>query len=108
MLIDPVALSYITNAVTLLAPEYAKGLAGEAGKATWTGIKALLGWQSDPPAAEIPERVAAGLSNSPEVTEKLLALIKQSSIEPAASLVQNLTITGGKVVIAQTIQNLTM
>ncbi len=108
MFIDPVVLSSITAAVTLLSQDYAKGIAGEAGKATWTSIKALFGWNSDPAVAEIPEKIAEGLSASPEITGQLVELLKQEPTCVASSLVQNLTITGGKVVFAHVIQNLTM
>jgi hypothetical protein len=108
MTLDPVVLSSITTAVALLGQDYLKGVSGEAGKATWNGIKHLFGWQADPSIAEIPANVAEGLSNSPEILEKLLELLKQDRVGPAASLVQNVTVAGGKAVFAQTIHTLNM
>ncbi len=108
MFIDPVVLSSITAAVSLLSYEYTKGLAGEAGKTTWKSITALFGWHSDPSIADIPVKVADGLRASPENMEKLVELLKRQPTGVASSLVQNVTITGGKVVIAKTVHNLTM
>ena len=108
MPIDPLVLSSITAAVTVLSENFAKGLAGEAGKATWSNIKSLFGWHTDPPIAEIPEKVAGGLEASPDVTEKLLELLKSEPTGAASSLVQNLTVIGGKVVIAGNVQNMTV
>jgi len=108
MLIDPIALASITSAVTLLGHEYAKGIAGEAGKATWTQIKSLFDWHTDPPVAEIPEKVAGALTASPETAGKLVEILKSQPPGAVSSLVQNLTITGGKVIFAQTVQNITM
>lgn len=78
MLVDPVVLASITSAITLLREDYVKGLASEAGKATWTGIKSLLQWHSDPAPEEIPVKVAADLASVPENVEKLLELLKRS------------------------------
>ena len=53
MVIDSAALATITAAVSVLGNEYLKGIAGEAGKATWSAVKSLFGWTSDPHPAEI-------------------------------------------------------
>jgi hypothetical protein len=109
MVIDPVVLSSITAAVTALATDYAKGLGGEAAKSTWTAIKSLFGWTSDPAPVEIPEKVASALTVSPDVAPKVVDLLKSSQSGTASALVGNLVVSvGGKVVIAQSIQNLTM
>ena len=108
MMLDPVVLSSLTTAVAFVGQEFAKGVSGEAGKATWNGIKHLFGWYTDPPLAEIPTKVAEGLSHSPEISEKLLELLKQDRLGPAASLVQSVTVTGGKVVFAQKVDTLNM
>jgi hypothetical protein len=108
LMLDPISLATLTSAVTLVAQDYGKGVAGEAGKATWIAIKSLFGWRSDPAVAEVPEQVATGLSSSPEIAEKLIEILKRDPSQPTASLVHNLTVVDGKVVIAQHIQNLTM
>src|ERR1035437_4339103 len=66
MSITPVALASITAAVSVLGTEYLKGIATDEGKGTWSGIKALFGWTSDPAPAEIPEKVATALTASPD------------------------------------------
>lgn len=108
MLIDPVALASITAAVSVLGNEYLKGFASEAGKGTWSGVKALFGWTSDPAPAEIPEKVATALTASPDIAEKLLELLKSSQTGTATAMVGKLEVNGGKVVIANTITTLQM
>jgi hypothetical protein len=58
---DPTVLAMITAAVSVLGSEYIKGVGSEVGKATWTGIKSILGWTEDPNPADIPDRVATEL-----------------------------------------------
>jgi hypothetical protein len=96
MNLDPVVLSSITAAITIVSQEYAKGIGSEAGKATWAEIKSLFGWNSDPSPAEIPNKVAEGLASFPKITKELLELLKQKATEPAAMLVQNLTAPHGE------------
>ncbi len=103
MTIEPLVLSSITAAITLLGQDYAKGLASEAGKNTWTTIRGLFGWNSEPAVAEIPEKVASGLTASPKSQKSWWKLLKQESTGAASSLIQNLTISGGKVIFAQVI-----
>jgi len=102
-MVDPVALASITSAVAVIGNEYLKGVATEAGKATWTGIKSLLGWTSDPPPAEIPEKVASAVSLSPDISVKLLELLKTNELGTATALVSNIKADGGKIVVASTI-----
>ena len=87
----------------MVGNDYLKGVATEAGKATWAGIKSLLGWTSDPSAAEIPEKVASAVATSPEVTVRLLELLKKNEPGTAAALVSNIEADGGKIVVASTI-----
>jgi hypothetical protein len=106
---DPIALSSLTAAVSVIANEYLKGIASDAAKSTWAGIKSLFGWSSDPAPAEIPQRVAEAATASPELAEKLFALLKNNQTGMASALVSNLTVSsGGKVVIAQNITTLNM
>jgi hypothetical protein len=103
MVIDPAALATITTAVSVLGNEYFKGIAGEAGKATWTAVKSLFGWTSDPHPAEIPEKVTEALSVSPELAEKLLRVLKSDPSGAATAIVGKIEARGGKVVVAHTI-----
>src|ERR1039457_3777316 len=107
-MIDPVALASIVSAVAVLGNEYLKGVASEAGKSTWTGIKSLLEWTFDPAPAEIPEKVAVALTASPDLTEKLLELLKSNQTGTATAMVGKIEVSGGKVVIANTITTLQM
>jgi hypothetical protein len=93
--IDPTALSSLTAAVSVIANEYLQGFASDAGKSTWTEIKSLLGWSSDPAPAEIPQKIAEVTSASPEFAEKLLALLKSNQTGTATALVRNLTVNSG-------------
>ena len=102
-MVDPVALASITSAVTVLGHEYLKGIASEAGKSTWTGIKSLLVWISDPPPAEIPERVANAITAAPDTAHKLLELLKSNQTGTATAMVGKIEASGGKVIVANTI-----
>jgi hypothetical protein len=78
-------------------------MASEAGKATWAGIKSLLGWTSDPAVSEIPRKVAVAVETSPEITVRLLDLLNKNEPGTATALVSNIKADGGKVVVASTI-----
>jgi len=102
-MIDPVALSSITSAVAVLGNEYLKGVASEAGKATWAGVKSLLGWNMDPPLHEIPQKVTEAIAASPIAAAKLLELLQSNKGSAPAALVGNIEARGGNVVVANTI-----
>ena len=102
-MIEPVALASITSAIAVLGNEYLKGVASETARATWSGVKALFGWTSDPEPAEIPEKVARAISESPAVVEKLVDLLKSNPSGAATALVGRIEVSGGKVIIANTI-----
>lgn len=103
MMIDAAALATITAAVSVLGNEYLKGVAGDAGKATWSAVKSLFGWTSDPNPAEIPARVANQLTASPELAVTLLEVLKGNSSDTSSEMVGSIRITGGKVLVAQNI-----
>ncbi len=101
---DPAAvLVSVTAAVSLLGNEAMKGVASEAGKSAWAGIKKLLGWSSDPPPAEIAQRVEEQVSASPDIVAKLLELLKSSQNKDVSQLVGKIEAQGGKIVVAQSI-----
>jgi hypothetical protein len=108
MFIDPNALSSIAAAVSALGNEYLKGIASDAGKATWTRIRSLLGWTSDPAATEISEKVTDAVAASPEIASKLLELLRTNEIGQAGVLVRKVEIRGGRVVFAGNISHLQM
>ena len=108
MSIDLLALSSLTAAVSVLENEYLKGIATDAGKATWVAIKALFGWASDPASVEIPEKVVNAIKISPEIAEKLLILLKNNQTGTATALVGKIEVSGGKVVVAGNIDHLDM
>lgn len=102
-MIDPTALATITASATVLGTEYLKGVATEAGKATWQAVKSLFGWHADPAPAEIAEKVASTLASSPDLAEKLVALLKNGNAGDSSAIVGNIQVSGGTVVVAQTI-----
>lgn len=108
MSIDRLALSSLTAAVSVLENEYLKGIATDAGKATWAAIKALFGWTSDPSSVEVPEKLATAITTSPEIAEKLLILLKNNQTGTATALVEKIEVSGGKVVVAGSINHLNM
>jgi hypothetical protein len=103
-MIDPIALSSITAAVTVLGNEFLKGVGSEAGKTTWTQIKGLLKWKSDPKIEDIPKSVATALTQSPDLAEKILELLKKHETGSPTAMVGNIHAKGGKWIIAETIK----
>lgn len=95
--------------MTALGSEYLKGVGSEAGKTTWEGVKKLFGWTSDPAPDEIAEKTQQVLTESPDISAKLLELLRNNPTAESANLVQSLTVNaGGKVVIAEHIETLNM
>jgi hypothetical protein len=92
---DPIALSSITAAVSVLGNEVAKGIASEAAKTAWGGIKKLFGWPSDPVPDEIPAQIAKATEASPEIVGKLLELLKHNQTGAATQLVGHLEVQAG-------------
>jgi hypothetical protein len=97
-MLDPITLSSITAAVSVLGTEVAKGMASEAAKTAWEGVKKLFGWTSDPPTHEIPMQIAKAAEASPEIVGKLLELLKRNQTGTATQLVGNLEVQAGGMV----------
>ncbi len=97
---DPITLATVTSAVTVLATECVKGVAGSAGKDLWTRIKGLLGWTSDPKLPELAPAIAERLQQNEELARQIVVLLKDSQIAgtSATPLVGN--IDAEKVVVA--------
>jgi hypothetical protein len=111
MSIDSDVLAQITAAVGVLGNDFLKGAASDAAKIAWSRVKVLLGWTSDPAPAEISAKAASALTEStdPDLTAKLLELLRSDRTGRASALVGNIVVnSGGKVVIADRIDNLTM
>ena len=102
-MIDPLVLASITSAVAVLGNEFLKNVASEAGKATWTRVKSLLGWTSDPAPAEIPQKVTEAITASPDTAQKLVELLKSNQGSASAALVDKIDAAGGKVVVINTL-----
>ncbi len=102
---DPITLATVTSAVTLLATECGKGLASEAGKATWSKIRSLLGWQDEPTEKtekEFAPAVARRLEKDEVVVRQIVALLQeQPAVGTASALVGS--IQADKVVVAETL-----
>ena len=106
-MIDPVTLGVLTAAVTTLASEVGKGAMGEAGKELWARVKEAFEWVAEPEADALPTEVAKALVASPELRDRVAALLKES---PEAGAAGRVVIHAEKVGIAvdhgQVIQNL--
>jgi hypothetical protein len=107
-MLDPITLSSITAAVSVLGNEVAKGIASEAAKTAWGGVKKLFGWTSDPAPHEIPAQVAKTTEASPDIVGKLLELLKHNQTGTATQLVGKIEVSGGKVVVANTVDTINM
>jgi hypothetical protein len=107
-LTEPATLAYIVAAASALGADYAKGIAGEAGKNTWTAVKSLFGWSSDPLPAEVPDKVTQALTVSPQLAPKVVNLLKSSQSKTASALVENLVVKDGDVQIVNYIENFTI
>lgn len=81
-----VELASITAAVSILGNECESGMATEAGQATWTGIKVILGWTNNPLVAEIPQRAASIITTSPDIKDKILELLKAGKTGTATDI----------------------
>lgn len=99
-MVEPGTMAAIAAAVTVLANEYLKGTASEAGKATWNKIKSLLRWDSDPALPEVSQKVISGLDTN-EKAQKLIELLKLSGSDAVTTLVG--CINADKVVVVQTL-----
>lgn len=109
MSIDPVALSTLAAGISLIGEECLKGLAGEAGKSAWAGIKDLLGWKLDPVPAEISDKASDALRASPEIADRLLELLKASKVQSATQLVGEINASGhAKVLVVQNANQIIM
>lgn len=109
MSIDANALTQITAAVAVVGNEYLKGIASDAGKTTWSKVKQIFGWISDPEPELIATEAANALEEKPDLAPVLLELLKSECARAVAPLVRNIQVNdGGKVVIAGSVTNLTM
>jgi len=101
MSLDPVTIAILTSAVSVLGSEYTKGVASEAGKSTWSGVKSIFSWAKDPAPADIPEQVATALLDSPQLAHGLWELLKNNQgAGISASMVGK--IEGEKIIVIQT------
>src|SRR4051812_6827221 len=100
-MLDPRDLALITSAVTIAGKEYLKGVAGDAGKATWARVKALFGWATDPPSEEIPQKVAAALTADPAKKETLLTLLGSDPASDATALVGQIRAPKSKIIVTK-------
>jgi hypothetical protein len=101
---DPVALATITSAVSVLATESAKGLAGQAGKDTWARIKSVLGWKDDPAPEKLAPAVAERLANDDDAARAVVMLLRENaSVGSAAAIVGNINAERVVVIKDQTV-----
>lgn len=86
---DPVALATVTSAVTMLASEAGKGIAGEAAKDLWGQIRRRLGLAKDPSKEELAPTVARALAEDEAAAGDVVRMLQQHAGQAgdAASLV---------------------
>jgi hypothetical protein len=73
---DAVALAAVTSAVTVLGTKVAEGVATEASKSIWAGLKRIFGWEKEVPTEELPIHTARQLSANPELAKQVLQLLR--------------------------------
>ena len=98
---DPITLATITAGATVLATEAGKGLAGEAGKATWKAIQKKLGWSEEPEVGALAPQIAQELQARPEMAKEVVELLQQPQVGSAQQLVG--TVNAKKVLVANVI-----
>ncbi len=81
---DPITLATVTSAVTMLATEAAKEVAGGVGKSLWDAVKAKLGWTVEPPAAELAPRIAQQLENNEALANEIVRLLQAQAQQETA------------------------
>lgn len=84
---EPITLATMTAAVTVLATEAAKSLAGEAGKSLWEEIKGRLGFTSDPKPDDLAVEVALKLDGDEAAAKDVLKLLKGGKANGGTPLV---------------------
>ena len=85
---DQTVLASITAGITLLGSEFTKGVASEAGKATWAKLRSLFGWKGDPPVSELPQQITAKLKDTPSLATEIIQLLRSNGdVGDAATLV---------------------
>ena len=86
---DPVTLATVTSAVTLLATEAGKGLAGEAAKDLWKKVRNRLGLKGEPAKEELAPTIAHALASDEAAAGDVVRLLQQHAGQAgdAASLV---------------------
>jgi len=88
---DTITLATLTSAATLLATDAARGLASEAGKSAWEGIKRLLGWEREPEAENLARGIAEALDGDATLAHEVLSHLKLQGIGPSGALVGRIT-----------------
>lgn len=97
---DPVSLATVTAALTVLATECTKGVAGNAGNEVWQCAKSLMGWTSDPSPADLAISIASKLNSDDRLAVQIVDLLKSTTDheDSAATLVNNVKSDGNTVV----------
>ena len=103
---EPVTLATLTGAVTVLASEVGKGIAGEAGKNAWSKIKSLFKWSAEPAEADLSADIAKALQANEALARQIVELLQAQSTGTASKLVG--TINAEKVVVADKIDTVNM
>ena len=103
---DPVTLATMTSALTVLALEVGKGIAGEAGKSAWGKIKSLFQWSADPTEADLSVDIAKALQANEALARQVVEILQTQSTGTASALVG--TINAEKVVVADKIDTVNM
>jgi len=95
--VDPVTLAVATSAVVALASKVVDGAASEAGKALWTKVQGMLGFQQPPSPETLAQQVAERLKDDKSLASNVLKELQTHPDMLAGQLVGN--VDAEKVVI---------
>lgn len=99
---DPLTLATLTSAVTVLASEVGKGIASEAGKSAWAGIKSLFKWSSEPVEQDLPVNIARSLEANEALARQVVEILKSQQTGTASTLVGAISVEKGSITVVQT------
>ncbi|MGD2107982.1 MAG: hypothetical protein PVI86_01195 [Phycisphaerae bacterium] len=96
---DPITLATVTSAVSVLATEFAKGAASDAGGDAWKKIKSLFGWKAEPEPAQLAPTAARQLQGDEKLAAEVASMLQAQHTGTPSDLVGNISVKAGKVAV---------